>query len=49
MTQVRNARYQTIIFEATESNINMKNLNTNNTQQMNKTVQEIATDLVLNI
>lgn len=49
MTQVRNARYQAIIFEATESNINMKNLNTNNTQQMNKTVQEIATDLVLNI
>ncbi|SMY33409.1 hypothetical protein [Photobacterium andalusiense] len=49
MTQVRNARYQAIIFETNESNINIKSLNANNTQQINKTVQEIATNLALRI
>lgn len=49
MTQVKNARYQAIIFEANESNINIKEFNVNNTQRMNKTVQEIVTQLALRI
>ncbi|PSW47264.1 hypothetical protein [Photobacterium kishitanii] len=49
MTQVKNARYQAIVFEANESNINIKDFNANNTQQINKTVQEIVTQLALKI
>ncbi len=49
MTQVKNARYQAIVFETNESNINIKDFNANNTQQINKTVQEIVTQLALKI